>query len=82
MADASTEPRPVTWDQVVLDGLRSRDDEVTLSYLYGYVEARAPELVARNPQHFRDKVRQRVQVLARKGKAVHVRKGVWAAKRD
>ncbi len=80
MANASTEPRKGTWNAVVLDALRSFNGEVSLTLLYRLVESRGGKLIAGNP-HWRDKVRQCVQVLGRNDLAVHVRKGVWAAKR-
>jgi hypothetical protein len=71
---------PATWNEAVLRVLRVRRNSVSLSTIYGEVEKLAPNLVADNPDHWRDKVRQRLQVLGRRGLLVHPYKGHWGAK--
>ncbi|MBN2561767.1 MAG: hypothetical protein JXQ75_12635 [Phycisphaerae bacterium] len=70
-----------TWNAAVLAALRSFPGPVTLGVLYTKVRGLAPGLVAGNPQHADDKIRQVVQRLARQGLANHVRKGIWEAAR-
>jgi len=70
-----------TWNAAVLKVLRSFPGPVKLPMLYAKVRALAPELVAGNPKHTDDKIRQVVQRLARQGLASHVRRGIWEAAR-
>ncbi len=73
-------PRYPTWGDAVLSILRERGAPVTLRDLYSMVRSAAPHLVAGNPNHANDKIRQVVQRLGRKGLVDHVGKGVWAAR--
>lgn len=67
-----------TWAEVVLQALRKSKGGVHLSSLYEYVEAQAPELIAKN-SHWRDKVRQVVQRLRDQGLAEQLGQGIWSA---
>jgi hypothetical protein len=77
-ANATTAPS--TWNEAVLRVLRARQHSVRLGDIYDAVEGIAPELVTKNPFHWRDKVRQRLQVLGRRGLLVHPFKGYWGIK--
>jgi DNA-binding ferritin-like protein (Dps family) len=76
----NTATAPTTWNEAVLRVLQARQHSASLSTIYGDVEAIAPELVAKNQFHWRDKVRQRLQVLGRRGLLVHPFKGYWGIK--
>jgi hypothetical protein len=71
---------PTTWNEAVLRVLQARVHSARLQVIYDDVEKITPDLVAKNPFHWRDKVRQRLQVLGRRGLLVHPFKGYWGIK--
>ena len=74
-------PKHPNWNVAVLAVLREHKGPITPRTLYSKVRAAAPDLVAGNPLHADDKIRQVLQRVGRLGLADHVGRGLWEAAR-
>lgn len=67
--------RSATWKDVVYAVLREIGDSVSLEQIYSEIDGHEK---CKTNVHWRDKVRQVLQSLAKTGKTVHVKRGIWA----